>query len=538
MRLTGRLGGYAGLLLTLVFALFLPLLQSDPVESRDHVDHYLRVEQYAAEVTAGRWPQLLPDPIRGGGHAFPRYYPPLTHFAAVPAYLLTGNAVVATHLTAVLAVLLAALAMLAFLRTAGAPPVAASLGALAYGTMPYQFTLLYVRGAFAEAMAMIWYPLLLLGGWRLMQDRTLPRWWPIVLAALLLTHTATALWAIPALGLAGLAAFGGPRVRIAWKPLVLGTLLAPGLAAFYLVPMQTGLPSVRASDPTVMFIHPEDLAAIGSGLVATGPLILLVTAMGLGGMAALWRLRAREDPATRLLAASLVGLAVVVGVILAPAGPWKLVPEALRYIQFPWRLTGLLVLFASLALGLVAARFRTTLGRRVVYACLGILAIGATARAVVQARETPTLSRAQLQELLDTPYADLGLTYNGDYLPRGVEPLTLARNIDRTRNDLLEAAGSEGWLRDRHGATARITLEAPAQVLLPLTGYTDLWVVRDARSGVTVATTSVEGQLAVMLDAGEHRLDVTERLPWPTRAGIAISILALIVCLRAPAIRS
>lgn len=511
-----------------------PLLLSGAINSRDHVDHYLRVQQYASELTAGRWPQLLPDPVRGGGHAFARYYPPLAHLAAVPLYLATGNAVLATHITAVACLLFAAWAMFAMLRAVGATPAAAALGALAYGTVPYQFTLLWVRGAFAEAMTLLWYPLLLLGAWRLVNIGRLPRWWPAVLAASLLTHTATALWAIPALGLLGLLTFGTPVSRRVGASILIAGLLALGLAACYLIPMRAGLANVRAGDPDLLWAGVDHFKRTADRLPAGPVLALLVAGMGIGGGIAWWRLRTTPLHAARLLAATLLVLSGVVGFIVAPGGLWALVPGPFRYIQFPWRLMGIAMLLVSVALGLVAARFTSVAGRRVVLACIALLAIAAVPRTVLISREAPTLSRERIERLVHTSYADLGLTYHGDYLPRGAEPVTLARNIARSRFSLLNASGPAGWQRNRDGATALVRLDEAAVVRLPLTGYADLWTVRNTETGAKVPATAVDGQLAVSLDPGRHHLGISPRLPWSTLVGLVLSLGTVIVLFSAP----
>ncbi|HEX9900702.1 MAG TPA: 6-pyruvoyl-tetrahydropterin synthase-related protein, partial [Candidatus Methylomirabilis sp.] len=182
-----------------ILALAHPSLWSrDAVMTRDHVDFYLRVHQYQRELQAGHWPQVLPDAVHGGGHAFPRFYPPVAQFAAVALNLIVGDVVRATHLAALLTVLLSGIGMFVLVRRVGGRTLPAFLAMIAYSMMPYRFMVLNVRGAFAEAWAFVWYPLVLLGVWHAIRDHRFPVWWPLTLAALLCTHAVLSLWAVPA----------------------------------------------------------------------------------------------------------------------------------------------------------------------------------------------------------------------------------------------------------------------------------------------------------------------------------------------------
>lgn len=520
--------------LALLALLHLPLFRTSPIDSSDHVDHYLRVEQYAQEIRAGHWPQLLPDPVRGGGHAFPRYYPPLVHMGGAATVLLVGDGVVATHLMATLVLLLAAAALFALLRAAGARPSASALGAIAYGTMPYHDILLYIRGAFAEAAMFLWYPLLLLGLWKGVSEGRLPRWWPLVLAATVLTHTALTLWAI--LFLAGLAllGLGWTRVRGCIKPVALSGLLAAGVAALYLVPMLNGLGRVRAGDPEIMWSTAEHLGTTLDRLARPGLLVSLEALLATAAVVALWKLRRSRDLRRRLLAAAIFCQALVVGMIVAPLEVWNLVPQPLLYVQFPWRLAGLVVFLLSLAIGLATARFASPTGKAVVLASIALFTLAAIPRTLLATRDLPTLDRAFYRSLLASPYADAGLTQRGDYLPRGQEPRALAEAVERTRDSLRASSGPGGWQRQSSGASVDLTLTEFTEVRLPLVGYPELYRVRDRRSGAEIPALVREGQLAIRLGPGQHLLEVRRRLPQDSAAGLALALVALVATLVLP----
>lgn len=489
--------------------------------SRDHVDFYLRVQQYDAELAEGHWPQLLPDAVRGGAHAFPRFYPPLAHAAAAIAYPLTGDVVLASHLATLAGVLLSAVTMFALLRVLGAGALAAGLGALVYCLFPYRATQLYVRGAFAEGWAMAWYPLVTLGLVRAVREGRTPWWWPLTVAATILSHTATSLWALPAIG--GATLLAAPRaVLSAWRSLAAGAALALGLAAFSLVPVGWYVGGVRAGDPAAMEATAE---AVGSYAAAWERvwMVALVEVVIVAAAIALLR-RAKGDLPGRLLAGALLAHAALIGMGAAPAGVWALVPQPWRYVQFGWRLLGPATFLASVGFGLLAARFATPIGRAVVVAAAAILALGGVVQLRREGGHDPALTHAALLPWIGGEYGEFGLTIGGDYLPREADPATLARRVAATRDSLI-AAGA--LTLDANGRPVGVRTRGATEVALPLVAY-DAFRLTDER-GREVATRSEQGQLVAMADATVGEVRISRRLPPVVAVGIAVSLASLVM---------
>lgn len=489
--------------------------------SRDHVDFYLRVQQYDAELTAGHWPQILPDAVRGGGHAFPRFYPPLAHAAAAIAYPLTGDVVLASHLAMLAGVLLSALTMYALLRALGAGALPAGLGALVYCLFPYRATQLYVRGAYAEGWAMAWYPLVTLGLLRVIRDGRAPWWWPLTVAATILSHTATALWALPAIG--GAMLLAAPRAILsAWRSLATAAALSLGIAAFSLVPVAWYVGGVRAGDPAMMEATAE---AVGSYAAAWERIwmVALLEAVIIAVAISLLR-RAKGDPTARLLAGALLVHAALIGMGAAPAGVWSLVPQPWRYVQFGWRLLGPATFLASLAFGLLAARFSTRLGRAVVVAAAAILALGGVVQVRREGGHDPALTHAALLPWIGGEYGELGLTIGGDYLPRDADPTALAGRIAETRDSLLTAGA---LAVNAHGRPTGVRTGGATEVALPLVAY-DVFRVTDER-GRELATRSEQGQLVAITGSTVEEVRISRRLPLVVAGGMAISLASLVM---------
>jgi hypothetical protein len=514
----------AGALALLVLAVGLAfggLTSRFGMPSRDHVDFYLRVQQYDAELAEGHWPQLLPDAVRGGGHAFPRFYPPVAHAAAAIAYPLTGDVVLASHLSMLAGVLLSAITMFALLRGLGAGALPAGLGALVYCLFPYRATQIYVRGAFAEGWAMAWYPLVTLGLVRTARDGRAPWWWPLTVAATILSHTATSLWALPAIG--GATLLAAPRAGLAaWRSLTTGAVLALGLAAFSLVPVAWYVGGVRAGDPATMEATAE---AVGSYAAAWDRvwLIAIMEVVIVAAAIALLR-RAKGDLTGRLLASALLAHAVLIAMGAAPAAVWGLVPQPWRYVQFGWRLMAPATYFAALGFGLLAARFSTPIGRAVVAAAAAILAIGGLVQLRREGGHDPALTHAALLPWIRGEYGEFGLTIGGDYLPRDADPAALAGRVAKTRDRLL-ATGS--LTVDTHGRPTGVRTGGATEVALPLVAY-DAFRVTDERSR-ELATRSKQGQLVAMAGSTVEEVRISRRLPPVVAAGMAISLASLVL---------
>lgn len=517
-----------GLVLAVVGVAFGALTSRSGMPSRDHVDFYLRVDQYDAEILAGHWPQLLPDVVRGGGHAFPRFYPPLAQVAAVAVYHAAPDVVLASHLSMLFGVLLSAATMYVLLRALTGQALPAVLGALVYCLSPYRATQLYVRGAFAEGWAMAWYPLIMLGLWRWGREGRLPAWWPLAVAAAILSHTAASLWALPLLGVVALLAAAARPSIAPWRALGTSAATSLGLAAFSLLPVAWYLSGVRARHPDWMAATPEAIgsaAAIWRHSEAMGVAEAIIAA---GAIVLIWSGRASRGGAiARLAGWSLLGQVALIAMSSAPGPVWALVPQPWRYVQFGWRLLGPATFLAALGLSLLATRFTTRIGRAAVIVAAGLVALGG----VVQLRRAEvhdaSLVHSSIIPLIGQTYGDLGLTLIGDYLPVDADPRTLGATIGHTRDSLLGA----GTLRlDESGRPVAVRVTAgTSEVSLPLVAY-DVFRVED-QDGEALPVRSERGQLVAAVTPAVTEIRVSRRLPPVVAAGLTISGMSLVMVL-------
>ncbi len=526
--------GRAGLLITLVFVglttigLYRQLLGPEGFDSRDHLDFYLRVTQYQKEFQNGHWPQTLPDAVAGGGHAFPRFYPPASHFTAAGMSTLLGDAVQGTHWSVLLATVLSVTLQGMLIWRLTHSLLAVLLSVLVFATFPYRFIQLYLRGAFAEAWNLAVLPAFTLGAVIAAQDERAPRWWAIVIALMILSHAVMTLWVLPAI--LGLVALALPRNSR--RPFVgsasLMTVWGAGLAAFYLLPMWRYLPAVRVWDPQVMRALPEHLAMSSPTLylgfpawAILGSLAGLTLTTGIGAVRSI-----RHGGFLDKVMWGAITLAVAyVGVILAPEVMWRYLPLPLRMIQFPFRLLGPIVFASALTVGLLVARHQSR-RLKVGWAVLaGLLVVSGWSYGGVTL--VPRTIRGQdLTTFLSGSYPDRGLSIAGEYLPRGEVPADLSAAI-RTARENVGSGALESWDETEQGFHATIVTDRARSVTVPLV-YDEYLDVRDA-NGTPIKVAADRGILSVRADSGRTEVLIARRWPVALKVGLLISFGATLI---------
>jgi hypothetical protein len=327
----------------------------------------------------------------------------------------------------------------------------------------------------------------------------------------------------------------------AWRrvpALVIALACAPGIAGAYVVPALAYRSITHSRALIAGFYQPQnhwislsDLFGDRSYLFAknfnqVGPLVAIavaVTALG----AALNFKRARPALAWLAVSLALVALTLPVGFPFWRPGRLPLT----QFIQFPWRLLGPAVLFASVALGVGAAaaaerhlsqRLKTSCAIAASAAFLFFIAWPYASAAPVSSQPFPRESESIRQQVLPTTSAN-------EFLP-----LAVAAPPDRPRAELARA--TEGATIDyswsdgsRH--TLAVTAAKPG-ALLRLAQYSfPGWGIR-TRSGPASARldADADGMLRVDLPrAGQYQLEIAYGQPPFAWVGFAVTGLALLI---------
>lgn len=523
--------------------LFAALFDRTGFASHERIWPYTRTLEYLRELTAGRFPQTLPDAFAGGGHAFPRFYPPFAYAAAVLASVAVGDVILGVHLSLLLSVILSGIAMYWMARRLGAGWAAALFAALLYVSVPYRFVDVFVRGALAESWTFVWYPLIVGGAWRGVRDGRFSWALPLGIAGLVLSHAVMALYFMALIGVIGAVLLrAAPRRMLAL--VVPAAILGAGLTAWFVLPQQQHLAGVWASDPDHMWtsaafvhahrvmpaqllttdperwwgrttIYPEDgmSFALGVGQLLLVPLALVYA----------WRVRRAKGAGDELEVALIVMLVaawcVVVGFMVAPGPVLLALPDAFSYLQFSWRLLGIAAFVAAAALALILQRLTPGPIGRAAVALAGVALVLSVPGFQRDARRVDGLTASALTESVLRSSGALGFTMVGEYLPREIVPEQAASEVAAAPR-VNGPARILQWSKDGAAARVRVIATGASEVVFPLVHY-DFY--RAESGALTLPIHSRNGLVAATLPAGEHEIIVQPRITGTTWAGVAVA---------------
>jgi len=333
------------------------------------------------------YPRWGPD--HGLGYGYPTFvfYAPLPYYVAEVFHLLGAGPTAAIKITYALAFILSGLTMYAFVKRLWGPG-AGLVSAVVYTYVPYRLVDTYVRCAFYESCAFVFFPLILLLFLELVEtgQRRYLALAGLAYAGLILTHIVTAFLFTPL-----------SMVYVLWLVLrqarqnlrqwlrlsgfsLAAAVLGLGLSAVFLLPIPVERNFIAQEQWTRAtysydqhFVYPFQLLSAfwDYGYAVDGPedtmsLQLGLVAVTLTLMAIVLILRWESErrlnnEAYRILYAPrgtvLLFLGLTLGIILAMLPPslslWRLLPVA-ALVQFPWRLLALTSFTLSVLAGAVA----------------------------------------------------------------------------------------------------------------------------------------------------------------------------------------
>lgn len=332
-RMVTRNGLYVFGILALVAALLLlPTFLTGPGYSHSATYNYVWTSQFGTEIAKGNlYPRWLPGSFEGLGSPAFFFYPPIAFWIAGVFDASGLSTLTAINMTAFLTLLLSGMTMYHWLAARGTHPL---VGAILYMVAPYHLLDFYVRGALAEFTAFIWYPLIALAIVRLPERRGVILL-VLAYAGLVLTHLPMAMLT----GFFLIAPLGIYKVSQDWRtlrPMIVGGVLALGLAAFYLVPALTMQDRISSQ----LLWTPWYQASIW-GLLAFGPLFQMLYIPALIVGLAVLSLSARSVWSFISLLAAVAALGLIPFL-------WDLPP--FNHAQFPWRLLGIIEFAAITAM--------------------------------------------------------------------------------------------------------------------------------------------------------------------------------------------
>jgi len=417
-----------------------PLARAGFFDSHDGLFHVYRLQALDRAVRSGvLFPRWFPEFAFGYGHPVLNFYGPLSYYWGLPFTLLGIDPALALKLVFAVGLIASALGMYLFSRLylgRGGALVAA----VTYAYLPYHLVDLFVRGALAEFLAFVWFPLVLWAFHRLATTSQGLRFPFAALAALLLTalvvtHSLSALIFAPVLGIYLIVLLNQEHKHGALGGVALALVVAAALSAFYWLPVlvesgYVGLGHGTSGGYRDHLVGLADLFSLSltypypveAGIAPTFPLGLGQLVIVAAAIVHIFGFRNRHWANILFLGVALCSAFMLT---LASRPLWQLFEAGLAFLQYPWRFQALTVLATAFLAGAVvdAAYHLLQAGnvwRRVVswLLTIGVLvAFGAWALwRLPYAPATPEISVEAMWEL-DRQHGQVGATWTGEYLP-------------------------------------------------------------------------------------------------------------------------
>jgi hypothetical protein len=514
-----------------------------------HVDSWMDVlNQWKQGVVFPRWAEFA---HWGYGEARFIFYPPgsWTMGAALGA-LLPWKMVPGAYCWIVLTA--AGMSMYTLARE-WLRPADALFAAAFYAVNPYHLLIVYWRSAYAELLAAVVVPLMLLCMLRLKEDGFRPvLWLSLTLASAWLTNDPAAVMIY--YSAAGLAVLVAARERSLRTLLRTGVAMALGcgLASFYLLPAVYEQPWVSIAQVLSPGVRPQDNFLFTTladpdhnrfnlliSLVAIAEIAVLVLAIGY----ALRRVRMHSsvEKATGMLLA-IWGAAAAFVMLPASRLLWEYLPK-FRYVQLPFR--WLLCLNAALALLLAIATRSPDIDQPAMpglnSANRGAAIARWTTRGLASAILLAVLliaghriqppwwdTSADIREMSDA--IDDGIGYEGtdEYVPAGTDPSELNKNLPQVSDGERPVAGVEmsDWSATEKHFVARAG--TARKLTLRLFNY-PAWKVMVNGKPVATETSSVTGLMIVPVAAGNNDVQIHFGRTADGWVGGLVSLISIIV---------
>jgi hypothetical protein len=518
-------------------------------------------------------PRWAPDLLYGYGYPLFDFVPHLPYYVTEVLHLMGPSLVHSTLLSFGLSLLASGVAMHFFVKDSFGTN-AGLLAAVAYMYAPFHLYDVLFRGHLPGAWAMVFYPLVLWSVSRLIGRGGVP-WFAstsLAYAACLLTHNpANFIFAPFLLCYAVVLVLSRPSSRI--RSLIrvgISILLGVGLAACFWLPalwdrqfiqiarMVTSLDLDYHSHFITIseLLAPPRMAEVGlmnPGIPNTLGTVLV--ALAILSLAALWRLRQRDERAQLIVA--LCGVAAV-AFIVSPQSAivWESI-ALMKYLVFPHRFLRLGSLLVAVLCGAAVSLFAS---RHKTFSPSFVVTLVSAGAVVVSAfpllyppyyRDQPlNPSFAEMMEF-ERRTGTLGTTSFGEYLPVWVEwipntsPLEQlyksSAEVDRLDRTTLPE-GTRITNADYGPTSMTVALDAPQafEATFQLLYFPTWRAYVDGRE-TPITPTPGQGLVQLTVPAGEHAISIRlQDMPIHTLAKVvtAASLLLLVVLCATPWVRS
>lgn len=342
-------------LLTL-FVLGKTIFSYDISGTNDGYLHLIKIIGVNDIIESGQFPPIIEAGFCNG-YAINLFYNPLTTYISLLCGVILNNFAYGIKLMLFIMMLLAIVFMYKFIKEFTGKKEIAIAAAIFYVTNPYYLSNIYIRGAIGESAALTFLPLLFLGLHNLFSgDKKKHYYITIAAAGLILTHNITTLYA----AIISLVYVLFNIKKLKEKDVVIKVLInlgfIIGITLFFMFPLVLH----RFSGDYVVF-NSEFMRTYGAK-VSESAIELKQLFTEIEGQAVIFRFNIIQlilfiasiycykyiDEKNKKTYLIFIILAIICTLLSIFSSVWKIAPDILCTIQFPWRLLGFAGFFMSI----------------------------------------------------------------------------------------------------------------------------------------------------------------------------------------------
>ena len=347
------------ILLTL-FILGKVIIDSNICGTNDGYLHLIKIMGVNEIIKQGQFPPII-DAGFCNGYAINLFYNPLTTYISLICGLIVNNFALGIKIMLIIMMFLAIIFMYMFLKNVTKKTGVAIAGAIFYITNPYYLSNIFIRGAIGESAALTFLPLLFLGLYNLFNgDRKKHYFITIAATGLILAHNITTLYAAIISGIYVLINFRKLKEKDVLIKILTNILFIIGMSLFFIYPLILH----RFSGEYVIF--DSDLMRTNGARVASSVITFKELFTEIPSQSVIFRLNIIQvvlfvlsifcyrfiDKKDRKIYLSFIIFAILSVILCMTKNIWKIAPDILCNIQFPWRLLGFSGFFISTIAGI------------------------------------------------------------------------------------------------------------------------------------------------------------------------------------------
>ena len=355
-----------GLIIIIGIIISIPLYNVQISKTHDGELHFLRLLGTVETLEIGQIPPLVnQNYCNGAGYAMNLFYAPLVTYAPLILKLFTDNYFTAMKLYGAICIILSGFTMYHFTYTVTKKRSIALFASIFYILAPYKLANVYRRYAMGEFTALIFVPYVFLGLYNLFeQDGKKHHYIAIGAIAIILSHTVTTLYIAIFSAIYVLINIKKLKQKDVIKKCVINVIFILIITAFFYLPLleasskaEYGITNNEAMATTgdvaqirtvnlLEFIKYDTTRERGWEVTVVLGVITIATFFCTFIVS---KLVDQKYKNIYLLSAIFTIVSLFMATVLFP---WKIMPDILCKLQFPWRMVGYATFFLSFICGI------------------------------------------------------------------------------------------------------------------------------------------------------------------------------------------